>query len=335
MKQSALDFLKKRLENTPQYGYANTSRIHPLKSLQTSSGPCFIKREDELGFGISGFKIRKYRTLIPELIQSKTQEAILIGGAFSNNILSLSQLLIEKGITPHLWLKGPKPTQNRGNFLLSQLLLQTPICWIQAQQWPQVNTLANAYAKIKEHTYVIPEGASLFSAFIGSLTLALDIIRNENEHQLHFDHLFIEAGTGYSAAALLLAFSFIQKRTHLHILQVAGREEDFLQTLQTLHLSFEKWLEASCPFPTFFSLLRPSTASSFGSTNQSTFQTIAEVAKTEGFFLDPIYSAKLFFEVKKNLKQTPLNGLCLIIHSGGALSLSGFQDKLEKFIYSD
>lgn len=316
----SLRFLKEKLALEPQENYPTTSRVHPLNSFSKN---CFVKREDELGFGISGSKYRKYRTLIPFLCAQNCNEVVILGGAFSNHVLGISQLLIEKGLKVTLFLKGERPQEAKGNFLyLQKLIPDNQMLFIPKREWGQALNKAHAYAGPR--TFVLEEGASLFPAFLGVLMLPLDILRNEQEIGLHFDHLFIDAGTGLTAVALLLAFTFLNKSIECHILLVADTESAFRKCLAEMHARFENWLGHPCPFPKNFTCSLPTCAKSFGSTNTEMMKFINETAQKEGLFLDPIYSAKLFYHAKKLLLRQKLEGNTLLLHSGGALSLSGF-----------
>ncbi len=317
--------LEQKLEEYPHYNYPSTSRIHPLKAFPKGF---FVKREDELGFGISGNKFRKYRTLLPYLVQNGYREIIVLGGAFSNHILSITQLLIENGLTPTLFLKAPKPSEDIGNFLFLKMLIPiSSIHWVSKNNWDKVTQLAQDYAKTKAYSFVIPEGATVFPSFVGSLTLPLDIIRNELESNIMFDHIFMDVGTGYSASGLLLGLSILERKISCHLLHLAETEKAFVNQLTHLHADCEKWLGKKIVFPSFTSYL-PTIAPSFGSTNKTVFDFIITTAREEGFFLDPIYSAKLFYEIRKI--QT-LKGNVLVIHSGGALTLAGFQKQLSNY----
>ncbi len=131
------------IQHTELANYNHRSRVHRLNGFP---GQCFVKREDELSFGITGSKIRKYLSLIPSL--KRFEEVVLIGGASSNNIVGLSQLLIEEGIQPVLFLCGHKPEQASGNLLISQLLVDPEhIHWYGRDSWPIINQLAEDYAK--------------------------------------------------------------------------------------------------------------------------------------------------------------------------------------------
>ncbi len=330
----ALEFLEKKLSEYPSYNYPVSSRIHPLNQFPKGF---FVKREDELGFGISGCKFRKYRTLFPYLQQQGYKEIVVVGSAFSNHVLSITQLIIENGLQPTLFVKGPKPTLFKGNFLfLETLLPQSSFHWISKEEWPQLSSYIDLYMSSRESIYVIPEGAALFPAFIGALTLPLDIIRNEQEMGISFHHIYMEVGTGYSACALLLGLAFLKKKSICHLLHVADTEKAFTHRLQYLHGEFSKWLEMDAPFPEHVESMFPTLAPSFGSTNKKVFQFIAQTAREEGFFLDPIYSAKLFYEVRRQYQDTTLpdGENALIIHSGGALTLAGFQEQLHASLFS-
>jgi 1-aminocyclopropane-1-carboxylate deaminase/D-cysteine desulfhydrase-like pyridoxal-dependent ACC family enzyme len=59
--------LTQALERIPMAALPRQSRIHSLRSF--SRGRCYIKRDDELGFGISGTKVRKYLSLLPAILR--------------------------------------------------------------------------------------------------------------------------------------------------------------------------------------------------------------------------------------------------------------------------
>ena len=320
----------------PLMAYPYHSRVHKLKTFNGPHLTCYVKRDDELSFGISGSKLRKYLSLIPYLLKSNITTAILMGGSHSNNILSLSQLLIENGIEPRLFLLGDKNSLLRGNLLLTRLLVpEKNIQWVSRQAWPQVASLAQNYVdKIgKKSTYVIAEGASVFPALPGALTLALDILQNERFIAKQFDHIFIDAGTGLMAIATILAFSWLKKEVRVHVLLLAEDETAFLQKLALFKLEFEKLIDEKLAMEFILKQIRfyrPTKAKAFGSTNPATFKAINRIALQEGFLTDPIYSAKLFMEVPLIIEKQKLSGNALVIHSGGGLSLMGFSEQLIK-----
>lgn len=333
VQQQNYERLKKKLGDLYRAGYRLESRIHPLRSVLAEDCRCFLKRDDELSFSISGSKIRKYASLLPRLMQQGVREAFLIGGAYSNNILGLSQLLIENGIRPVLFLRKGVEGTVQGNRLLIELLVEkSDIHWIERADWSQVEEMAASRAIERQSAgvsvKVIPEGAFLPEAFEGALTLPLDIHRNEIDSHIKFDHIFIDAGTGLQAAAMVLGLAALRHPAKIHIVLLADPPAVFSEKLYCLYQNFSDHLGEGFAFPDNFDLHTPCNATSFGSVNRKLFDFIACFARTEGVFLDPIYSAKLLFEAHRLVVEEEMRGNILFIHSGGGLSLAGFQPQL-------
>ncbi|MHB9147296.1 MAG: pyridoxal-phosphate dependent enzyme [Candidatus Amoebophilus sp.] len=309
------------------------SRIHPLKFITKPAAQIYIKRDDELGFGVTGTKLRKYQSLLHYIKTRAIKHAVLIGGAYSNNIVSLSQLLIEQGVVPHLFLRGDKPPAHKGNFLLTSLLVPTKhIYWIKRDEWEDVESRAKAFAeKLPEAALVIPEGACMVESLPGALSLGADILRNQQEHNLLFDHVFIEAGTGLAAIGLILGFKIYRKTAQVHILLLAGHEAEFLKKLKSFHqylfFNYQVKIEWDELIQGIY-FYHPNTAASFGTTNKQVFDAIIQIARHDGILTDPIYSAKLLMMAKHTILTSDIVGNILIIHSGGGLALMGFQEQL-------
>jgi 1-aminocyclopropane-1-carboxylate deaminase len=247
--------------------------------------------------------------------------------------LGITQLLIENHIQPTLFLLGDSTLKREGNLLLTSLLVPESQChWILRKECPQVEALARDYIESNQlPAMLIPEGACMAEALPGALTLALDILQNEEEDGRQFDHVFMDAGTGLSAIATILAFAWLNKKTVLHILLLADNEQLFLTKLKQFQQSFELFIGDGLDesvILTQFKLYKPTQAKAFGSVNATIMHHIKFLAREEGFFTDPIYSAKLFFEAKKLIEA--LEGNILIVHSGGALTLMGFQKQLQE-----
>lgn len=313
------------------------SRVHRLRSFKMEDGSCYVKRDDELGFGISGTKVRKYSSFLPSFLKEKPDEAVIIGSAYSNHVLSLSQLLRENGVEPILFLLGDPACKLQGNLLLTALIVEIKnIHWVSRSKWNAIDEIAIEYANRRldanVRAVVVPKGANCSSSLPGAITLALDVLRNEQELGIEFDHLLIDSGTGLTACALLLAFALLSKKTLVHIVLVAGDSEEFMQTLSDRKTDLEALLGQELPFPTFFELYLPSTAPSFGAVNTVIFNTVADIARKEGFLTDPVFTAKLFYEGKKIIAEKSLKGNVLFIHSGGGLGLTGFQNEIAKMI---
>lgn len=293
-----------------------SSRVHRLNQFPQEGVNCYVKRDDELGCGISGSKLRKYATLIPFFIENGIKHVIIIAGPQSNNLLAALQLCREFRLNFSVFLIKPKSSVVQGNYKLSRLFLEDKdIIWLERDEWGLVNEKAEAFLKqLEEPGFILNEGASVAQAMPGSMTLADDIINNEQQLNIHFDHIFIDAGTGFSAISLIQGLSKHRHRGRLYVLLLADNEEAFQLKLKLW--STQQSLDFLCFLPT--------TAKAFGSVNSTIKAEVKRVAREEGILVEPIYSAKLFHETRLYIQKNSLKGNALIIHSGGALTLAGF-----------
>jgi 1-aminocyclopropane-1-carboxylate deaminase len=288
----------------PKIPLCLSSRIHPLKTFKNT----WIKRDDELMYGT---KTRKFATLIPFL---KTERRVgLLGGKYSNNLVGLSQLCIQNGIEPILYLNGEKE-KPIGNHLLIHLIVKPE----------NIHYIPHGdYARIvseKQPHMMIPEGANHIYAFYGLFTLVDDILRNESENNIKIDNIYIDSGTGMSAISLILGLSLLGRfDIKVHVLQLG--KLDFSSELHRFKSSLmeTKSMEKLIPFDV-------TTVNGFTKGKSDRFKYIQTFCRDEGILLDPLYSCNLFPFVQKSLENTI--GTNLVIHSGGTQALFGFQDQL-------
>ncbi len=304
------------------------SRIHKLRWFNRSD--IWVKRDDELSFGVSGTKLRKHASIIPVLKLRGIEEVVVIGGSNSNNVLSAAQTLTENNIKITPFLLGP-PARKEGNLkLLSLFVDDDEIHWISRDQWADIETLVNKYVENEAEQgikiFVLPEGGHHRLAVPGSLSILLDILRNEDDSGVTFDHIFIDSGTGMVAQSLLAGAAAINKKTKFHIVVLAGSFETFECGLEQIIQYTEDFLQISIKPRPDYKLYYPAIAKSFGGTNRSIFREIKNIAKNDGILTDPVYSAKLFITAKQTIQDYSIDGNILLIHSGGALTLSGFMD---------
>ena len=161
----------------------------------------------------------------------------------------------------------------------------------------------------------------------GAMTMAYDIIENEKEAGLVFDHIFIDTGSGTSAIGLLLGLRLIQKKCAVHITLIAGTEADFIANYNKMATHFEGYTGIKLLPETLFSLrfYKPVVSPSFGSVTHTILNEAKSIARNEGILMDPVYSIKHLMTVKQILKDQQLSGNMLFIYCGGSFGLAGFQ----------
>ena len=307
------------------------SRVHPIGHL---GGGIFAKREDESGFGTSGTKRRKFASLIPFLIKNKIELSLLVGGAHSNHILSLIQLMREYQLPFKLFLKTNKQLNIQGNaFLIRLLEEEKEINFISGNDWPQVVEITNAFGQMSGKAWhLIPEGGMCQEAIPGLCTLMLDIERNEEQVGHSFEHIWIDAGTGLTAAVLVAMNLLFKRKSLIHVVLMADDVSYFQGVYRQVSIWLTDLFQMDIPALSQCQFHFPPTAKSFGSANSSIKQFIVEFARKSGILTDPVYTAKLFLTAQTNILKEPQKASHLIIHSGGGTGLMGFSEQLLKHI---
>jgi 1-aminocyclopropane-1-carboxylate deaminase/D-cysteine desulfhydrase-like pyridoxal-dependent ACC family enzyme len=128
------------------------------------------------------------------------------------------------------------------------------------------------------------------------------------------------------AQSLLAGAAVIEKKAIFHNVILADSFDDFEKRLKQVIQYTEDFLQVSIKSVPEYKLYYPVSARSFGSTNSTIFREIKCIAREDGILTDPVYSAKLFITAKHTIQDQSLDGNILLIHSGGALALSGFMD---------
>lgn len=309
------------IDNLIDSSYSLHSRIHSLNHFP-SGMDWYVKREDELSFGISGSKYRKYASLLPYLKKHNYKKVHLVGSSYSNHLVGILQLLNENEFTPVVYVLKSHNNETKGNFGFIKLLLGKNLLTILSkEEWPDRESLIKK--QLSSSCIYIPEGAEMTASLPGALSLTKDIATQKGS----FDHLFIDAGTGLSAIGLLLGMNAYGLHSKVHIVLMAEESTLFEKKLNFYKQLLEKELSCSIVLPNY-QLYSSSIGKSFGSINKVIFDEIRSLAQNEGILSDPIYSAKLFYTAKEIATAYYLQGKALCIHSGGALTLCGFQEQL-------
>lgn len=321
--------LKEKLRPYLDESLLYRSRIHRILLPGSPQTEVWLKREDDSGFGISGYKKRKYASLIPWLVSRNASGALLTGSLFSNHLPGLIQLLTEKGIAHAILARELPDRKLVGNLFLLSLLSTIEGCYrLEKEDDPQ--TIAEELIRTELPNYIyVPEGGSCSPAIPGACTLLLDIIDNERIQELSFEHIWIDAGTGFTAAVQIAASALLGYKAHWHVVGMAEEENAFAHYLLHIQEELAQLVSHSIePALSSYSYYRPTVAKSFGSVNRKVLETCKHYAKHAGVLLDPVYGAKLMMTAEEQIPLQALSGPILIAHSGGATTLFGYQNDL-------
>ena len=266
-------------------------------------------REDLIG----NYKERKYQSLVPWMLEQGFETVDIRGSSHSSNLLKLGLKLRAVGIRPRYQLEG-REGPPVGNGLLSRMLLADDFTTEPFDE---------------ESDWVVPEGGSCPQALRGSLGIAGSVVENMRVTGTEFQDIYIDSGTGFTTAALLLGLGVLGVSSRVIVVSMTGQTSGEIQTLlEGLEPEFIR-IFGQPSTPVAFEVQTPPIGQSFGSVPAAVFAEIEEMAQSEGLLVDPLYTAKLSLTYKA--LRDPERSSCLFT-SGGSPELLGFQAPLGKWL---
>ncbi|HIB68118.1 MAG TPA: hypothetical protein EYO33_24240 [Phycisphaerales bacterium] len=264
-------------------------------------------REELLG----SYKARKYLSLIPWLREQGFERIRVAGSSHSGNVTQLGLLLRQNGMEPVYLFEG-RGGPPAGNQLLSQLVYGSSF-----------------KTDSGDVDFEIPEGGSHPAALAGSLGLAGSLVEKSLEQNTWTTRIFMDSGTGFSAAALLLGLGFFNLPCRVTIVSMTGQSSEDIQDIcHSLSGDYGRLFDKPPRIPEF-EVNHPPVGPSFGSVPAASLAEVAAFAQQEAILIDPIYTAKLSLYYQQ---QRVAGQEALMFLSGGVRELLCFQGPLRKWL---
>lgn len=278
----------------------------PITSLDLTGCALDLKRDDLIHNVIPGSKFRKYQSLVPYLEKSSYPEIIIYGGGRSHHVRALLRYIHE--YAPTLLERPIVAALTMPNFPLSaeetfelEKLYQRPIIWNQ-----KMCDLKVLYPE----GYHILEGGFVKESLPGAMSLG-----NEIADAKHiYDHVYFDAGTGFSAWAAILALKQRNYQSKFYIMSMADSVEVMYQKSKCIQTWAQELGFIDVPLcMSDVEIIRPLTAKSFGVQNKTIKDFTDEFLINYDIEVHPLYSAKLLHYIKNTRHKA---GRTLVVHSG-------------------
>ena len=297
----------------------------------------WIKRDDLTGLGFGGNKIRQLEYYFGAALEQAADTILITGAVQSNYVRAAAAVAAKLGMRSVLQLESRVPEmdatyENSGNVLLAKLLGAKHIYYPKGEDEVGADkalcTYAEALRKGGQTPYVIPLG--LDNPPLG----ALGYMRAAQEilHQgTNFDAIIVASGSGMTHAGLLTGLRMLGSNIPVYGICVRRNAEAQRLRLATILKNLAKLIGISkivkssdilvCDFA-----LTPG----YGLLGQPAYSALDMMAKMEGLFLDPVYTAKSFAGTLGLIEDgTLITGQrVLFVHTGGQPALFAYQDKI-------
>lgn len=308
--------------------------IHKLENISMEYGcEIYIKRDDLIGVGLGGNKVRKLEYLLKDA-KDKGAKVVYTNGALQTNHGMLTATCASKlGMKCLLFLKKDDKKEIEklsGNLLLDEYI-GCDVIFLDVSNISDSNE-ANLkfneeiekhieeykikYSLKDEEIYNIPFGGSTPLGILGYSECIKEIM----EQDKGFEYIFSGNGSGGTYGGVFLGCKLYApnaKAIGVNVMDMPPDKTTFIKGLIDEALNYyDVKVEID---ESEMKLLSNSINEGYAIPDQETINFIKKMARTEGIFLDPVYSGKIFNGALKYIDEN-LKGSgkkILIIHSGG------------------
>lgn len=294
--------------------------------MPSSDTEIWIKHDEITGTEVSGNKIRKMEFCLAEARDQGCNTVITCGGIQSNHCRATAVLGARLGIKVHLLLRGEKPSVPEGN-LLMDYLAGAEITFIPTEKWyghaDYAAELQADYVKKGDKAFFIPIGASDEIGLWGYIAACEELRSDFERLKLTPDYIVTATGSGGTQGGLIVGAQIYDLKTKVKAFNVSDDAKYFDQKIredvslwkQRYNVDFD---DSGLEIDTIEGYL----GSGYGVAGQAVFELIAELARNEGIFLDPVYTGKAFHGMVSELAKGHAGQLSgakqvVFIHTGG------------------
>ncbi|WP_251031228.1 1-aminocyclopropane-1-carboxylate deaminase/D-cysteine desulfhydrase [Pedobacter sp. ISL-68] len=268
----------------------------------------FVKRDDLIDPYISGNKWRKLKYILAKAKAENKTHLVTFGGPYSNHLVATAAAASRSGLTATAFVRGEAV---KNELLLLCRLFGMKLIFTDRESYRDKHQLFDRYFASDTQAYFINEGGASVEATIGCAEVIEELVEP-------YDHIFCAAGTGTTAAGLLMGIQQQQLNTKLHVIPVL-KGASFIKAEIAHYTPISNHLELHLDYH-------------FGGYAKTTPELISFIktftAKT-GLLLDPVYTAKMFYAIQDLAKQEIIgkDEKVLAIHTGGLMGIFGMKDK--------
>jgi L-cysteate sulfo-lyase len=273
-------------------------------------GDLFIKRDDLIGLGGGGNKVRKLQYSCAEALAASATVLITTGAPQSNHARLTAAAGARLGMRVILVLEGEAPSTPVGNLILDGLL-GAEIVWAGSDALGErAREVAAELAASGTVAHIIPFGGTSATTAVGYADAARELL----DQDPGFDHLVVAVGSGGTMAGLV---------------SVLGPERVLgvdCGAMPDARAAVEALVEEMTGAPvTGLRLDRDQVGAGYGHLVPAVADAMRLMARTEGLLIDPVYTGRAL----AGLVDAVRNGVIhpgqrtIFLHTGGLAGLFG------------
>jgi 1-aminocyclopropane-1-carboxylate deaminase len=266
-----------------------------------------VKRFDVMHATVNGNKWFKLMFNLEEMNRRGAKQLVTFGGAFSNHIYATAAAAKAFGVKSVGIIRGEEPKEYSSTLLFAKEC-GMELCFISRADYEErYSEEMKAWVYDKwESAFLVPEGGSNYLGMNGAMQMVSD-------EDFEFDHWLVAAGTGTTAAGLLVKSKPNQK---VWIYSALKGEHYMRNEIRNKLIYFfhdetaaDELLERAVVFS-------EDSFGGYGKFNIALIEFIQEMNRVHQLPLDVVYTGKLMHSFLLENKK-PNEGSVLMFHTGG------------------
>ena len=286
----------------------------------------WVKRDELTGTEVSGNKIRKLEFCIAEAQKQSCDTLITCGGIQSNHCRATAILGARLGIKVHLILRGEKPRMPEGN-LLMDYLSGAEITYLNQSEWGGHEDLAAelqaSYRSQGRKAFFTPVGASDEVGLWGYIKASEELQQDFSELGMEPEYIVTATGSGGTQAGLIVGTQMLGMTSQVAAFNVSDDAAYFDRKIRDdVTLWKQRYNQQFDQDAMKIKTVEGYLGAGYGIAGPEIFDIISELGRTEGLFLDPVYTGKAFHGMVAELLEGESGQLSgaknvVFIHTGG------------------
>ena len=311
--------------------------LEPADNLRRAlgGGPrLFIKRDDCTGLATGGNKTRKLEYLMGEATEQSAQIVVTQGAVQSNHVRQTAAAAARCGMRCAALFERRVPDvgaeyEKTGNMMLNDIMdLHYEFRPAGTDMNAEARSWCARVAENGERTYFIPGGGSNDTGALGYARCAYELSEQMRETGVEANWIVHATGSAGTQAGLLAGYAALGETAKVLGISVRTAERRQKEVVGDLARRTLARLDGDVEINDAAVLVDDRfVGPGYGQMTGETIDAIRLLARTEGIFLDPVYSGKGFAGLLARIREGAFDDddTVIFLHTGGAAALFAYR----------
>jgi 1-aminocyclopropane-1-carboxylate deaminase/D-cysteine desulfhydrase-like pyridoxal-dependent ACC family enzyme len=299
----------------------------PALGLAAGLPRLWLKRDDLLGFGFGGHKVRALELLVADALARGADTLVTGAGPQSNHVRAAAAAAAHAGLDLQAVFWGAPPPLAQGNLALAQLL-GARCSFTNSSDRTSVDrriaALTEGLAAQGRRPYAVPRGGACALGVLGHALAARELAHQCAAAGLVPGAVVLAAGSGGTLAGWLLTRRLLHLPWRIEAVSVSRPAAEVRENVRRLAAAAAELLGCSCALGVDEIAVHDGfVGPGYGIPSAEGSAAIRLAARTEGVFLDPTYTGKAFAGLVAGARsgRLPPSEPVVFLHTGGEPAL--------------